>query len=161
MKGNAEVIAAVNGLLADEFCAIHSYILHAEMCENWGYTRLASLIRKDAIEEMGHAEKHLERILFFEGEADVYTIERKPVPKTVQEILQIEHGMEMEAIAAYNRGIETARKAGDAGTREYLEHILQDEEHHELFLRSQLNLMETVGAQNYLAEQVKKSEESK
>lgn len=158
MKGNADVIAVLNRLLADEFTAIHTYVLHAEMCDNWGYKRLASLIMKDAREEMAHAEKHLERILFFDSVPEVYTIERQPVGKTVAELLEAEHGLEVGAVKAYNDAIALALKAGDNGTREMLAVILQDEERHEDFLRTQLDLIKALGAEAYLAEQMKDKE---
>lgn len=155
MKGNAEVIAVLNRLLSDEFCAIHTYVLHAEMCENWGYKRLAGLIMKSALDEMKHAEKHIERMLFLDGAPDVYTIERQLVGASVQELLETQLGMERAAIAAYNEGIKVADKAGDAGSRELFEHILVDEEQHELFLESQLGIIRAVGVANYLSEQLK------
>ena len=155
MKGNANVIAVLNSLLADEFTAIHTYILHAEMCENWGYKRLAGLIRKGAIEEMGHAESHIERILFFDAPPEVYALERMKIGDNVRALLETELGMERGAIAAYNKAIKTAEAAGDAGSRELFEHILKDEERHELFLESQLEMIETVGIANYLSEQMK------
>lgn len=157
MKGNANVIAVLNRLLADELTAIHTYTLHSEMCESWGYTRLASSIMKDAREEMAHAGKHMERILFFDSVPDVYTIERQPVGKTVAELLEAEHGLEVGAIAAYNKAIGIARKAGDNGTCDLLEQILKDEERHEDFLRTQLEMLKTLGAA-YLAEQMKEKE---
>ncbi len=155
MKGNPEVIAVLNRLLADEFCAIHTYVLHSEMCENWGYHRLATLIRKAALDEMKHAEQHIERILFLEGTPDVYSLERKPVGATVPELLETQWRMEQAAIAAYNEAIVVADKAADAGSRELFEHILTDEERHELFLRSQLEIIQTAGLGNYLSEQLK------
>lgn len=155
MKGNAKVIAALQGVLADEFTAIHTYILHAEMCENWGYKRLAQLIRKDAIDEMKHAESHIERILFLDGAPDVYKIDRMKVGANVRELLETELGMERAAIAAYNDGVKVCQTAGDGGTREQFEHILVDEERHELFLESQLEMIETIGLAAYLAEQMK------
>jgi bacterioferritin len=154
MKGNADVIATLNHLLADEFTAIHTYVLHAEMCDNWGYKRLASFIMKDAIDEMGHAEKHLERLLFLEGEPDAYTLQRVPVGKNVMELLESEAKLERGAIAAYNAAIATAAKAADNGSREHFEKILRDEEGHELFLRTQLEMIRTLGLPAYLAEQM-------
>lgn len=155
MKGNADVIAVLNFLLADELTAVHTYILHAEMCENWGYKRLAALIRKSAIEEMRHAESHIERILFFDGAPDVYTLERMKIGDNARALLETELGMERGAVAAYNKAIKTAEAAGDAGSRELFEHILKDEERHELFLESQIGMIETVGIASYLSEQMK------
>lgn len=155
MKGNAEVIAVLNSLLADEFTAIHTYILHAEMCENWGYKRVAGLIRKDAIEEMRHAESHIERILFFDGAPEVYKLEKMTIGDNVRALLETELGMERGAIAAYNKAIKTADAVGDAGSRELFEHILKDEERHELFLESQIEMIDAMGIANYLSEQMK------
>jgi bacterioferritin len=154
MKGNEEVIAVLNGLLADELTAIHTYILHSEMCENWGYKKLAGLIRKDAREEMMHAEKHMERVLFFDAIPDVYKVDRMPVGNTVPELLETQLGMERAAIQAYNNGIAVALRAGDNGTKEYLEKILHDEEAHELFLDSQLEQIRTMGLAQYLSQQM-------
>ncbi len=158
MKGNADVIATLNRLLADEFTAIHTYTLHSEMCNNWGYKRLAALIMKDARDEMHHAEKHMERILFFDSTPEVYTIQRVPVGKSVAEILETEHGLELDAIKAYNDAVALARNAGDNGTREMLAAILHDEEEHEYFLRKQLDMIKSLGAEVYLSEQMKKEE---
>jgi bacterioferritin len=158
MKGNADVIATLNRLLADEFTAIHTYTLHSEMIDNWGYKRLAALIMQDAREEMAHAEKHMERILFFDSVPEVYNIERQPVGNTVAELLEAEHGLELGAITAYNEAIALATKSGDNGTREYLAEILRDEERHEDFLRTQIDLMKAVGAASYLSEKMKAKE---
>ncbi len=155
MKGNAEVIAVLNSVMADEFTAIHTYMLHAEMCDNWGYKRLAGLIRKDAIEEMRHAESHIERILFLDGAPDVFKLDRMTIGDNVRALLEAELGMERGAIAAYNKAIKTADAAGDAGSRELFEHILKDEERHELFLESQVEMIEAMGIANYLSEQMK------
>jgi bacterioferritin len=155
MKGNPEVLTHLNRLLADEFCAIHTYVLHSEMCENWGYRRLAGLILKGAMEEMKHAESHIERLLFLDAIPDVYTLERQKVGANVKELLATEHEMEKGAIAAYNQAIRVAEKVGDNGSREMFERILKEEEEHALFLESQLEQIQAMGLAGYLAEQLK------
>jgi bacterioferritin len=152
MKGKPEVLHVLQEALTDELGAVHGYILHAEMCENWGYKRLAGLTTKRAIEEMKHAEKLISRILFLEGEPDVQSLLKIVVGKDVE--AQLLEGLKSEqaAIVSYNQGIAACVKASDNGSRDLLRDNLLDEERHADFLETQLGLIKQLGLANYLAQ---------
>ena len=154
MKGNPKVIDALNFLLADELTSISQYIVHAEMCNNWGYEKLAGAIEKRAIEEMKHAETHIERLLFLEGQPVVSNLNKMHIGPDVQTILTNDHSAEEGAIAGYNERIKICADLGDNGTREILEHILKDEEAHIDWIEAQLDQIAQMGIQNYLVEQL-------
>ena len=130
MKGNAKLIETLNSLLADELTAINQYIVHSEMCANWGYEKLHKASEKRAIEEMKHAEKLIGRILFLEGRPTVSVLEKMSIGADVPLQLTGDHSLEMGAIKAYNAAIQQAGELSDFATREILEHILQDEDRH-------------------------------
>ena len=130
MKGNAKVIQTLNALLADELTAINQYMVHSEMCANWGYEKLHKQFEKRAIDEMKHAETLIGRILFLEGRPTVSVLEKMSIGADVPLQLAGDHSLEMGAIKAYNAAIKQAGEVGDFATREILEHILQDEDKH-------------------------------
>ena len=130
MKGAAQVIDTLNSLLADELTAINQYMVHAEMCENWGYGKLGEAIQKRAIEEMKHAEKLISRILFLEGSPVVSELRKMQIGHDVPEMFTSDHGLESGAIKSYNAGIVVCGEARDYATREVLERILSDEDRH-------------------------------
>jgi len=152
MKGKPEVIAVLQESLTDELGAAHEYMLHAEMCESWGYKKLAGLTRKRAIEEMRHAEHLMERILYLEGMPDVQSMPKLAIGNDVP--AQLTGGLKSEqgAIASYNQAVATCLKAGDNGSAILLRANLQDEERHADFLETQLSLIKEVGLANYLAQ---------
>jgi bacterioferritin len=154
MKGKAEVLEVLSKMLKEELGALNQYMLHAEMCENWGYTRLASLTKKNSLGEMKHAEKLMERILYLEGMPNLNEVPKLNIGKDVKQQLENDLALELSAVAAYNEAIATARKAGDNGSAELLQGILQDEEAHVDSLETELGLLEQLGLQNYLAEQI-------
>ncbi len=154
MKGNDKVIATLNFLLADELTAISQYMVHSEMCANWGYDRLHKAIEKRAIDEMKHAEKHIGRILFLEGTPIVSKLNPIHVGADVPAQFKNDWAAENGAIKAYNKGIRQAVELGDNGTRELLEGILKDEEVHIDWIEAQLDQIKQMGLQNYLVEQV-------
>ncbi len=154
MKGNAKVIECLNSLLADELTAVSQYMVHSEMCANWGYEKLAEKIEKRAIEEMKHAEKHIARILFLEGLPIVSKLNKMDIGPEVGAQLMNDHVAEEGAIKAYNEGIKLAGELGDNGTKEMLEHILMDEEAHIDWIEAQLDQIGQMGLGNYLVEQV-------
>ena len=158
MKGKPEVLAALSDMLKEELAAINQYILHAEMCDNWGYKRLASQTKKQSIGEMKHAEKLIERILFLEGLPRMDVMEKITIGKDVKEQLRNDLALERGAVAAYNGAIATCRKAGDNATADMLEGILHDEEEHVDYLERQLGLIEQLGLQNYLSQQLEEEE---
>ena len=154
MKGKAEVLEVLSKMLKEELGALNQYMLHAEMCENWGYTRLASLTKKNSIGEMKHAEKLVERILYLEGMPNLNELPKLNIGKDVKQQLGNDLALELNAVAAYNAAVAAARKAGDNGSAELLQGILQDEEGHVDFLETQLGLIEQLGLENYLAQQM-------
>ncbi len=155
MKGNEKIIEQLNALLADELTAVNQYIVHSEMCANWGYGRLHEAIEKRAIEEMKHAEKLIARILFLEGRPIVSTLNKMNIGADVEAQLKSDHASEEGAVQVYNASVQLAVQVSDNGTREMLESILKDEENHIDWLEAQLDQIQQMGIQNYLADQVK------
>ncbi len=154
MKGKSEVLAALSEMLKEELAAINQYILHAEMCDNWGYKRLGDFIKKQSIGEMKHAEKIIERILFLEGTPKMDEMGKIRIGKDVPQQLENDLALEKSAVVAYNEAVETCRKAGDNATADFLKEILIDEEEHVDFLETQLGLIKQLGLQNYLSQQM-------
>jgi bacterioferritin len=130
MKGNQKLIKKLNTLLADELTAINQYIVHSEMCANWGYEKLHNNFEKRAVEEMKHAESLIARILFLEGTPVVSELGKLSIGATIPQQLQYDHEDELKAIQAYNEAILLAGDAKDFATREILEKILNDEDRH-------------------------------
>lgn len=154
MQGNPKIIERLNALLADELTAISQYMVHSEMCANWSYAALHKAVEKRAVDEMKHAEKLIGRILFLEGTPVVSTLNKMSIGADVPAQLKNDHAAEAGAIASYNESIQLAAQAGDNGTRELLEAILKDEEIHIDWLEAQLDQIQHMGIQNYLAQQV-------
>lgn len=155
MKGNDKVIETLNHLLADELTAINQYMVHSEMCANWGYERLHEMIEKRAITEMKHAEKLIARILFLEGIPIVSKLNEIHVGAEVPAQLQNDLDAELGAVKMYNEGIRLCMEVGDGGSRELLEDILEDEEEHTDELEAQLDQIKQMGLAHYLAQQIK------
>ena len=153
MKGNNKVIIQLNERLADELTAISQYIVHAEMCENWGYKKLHDAIQKRAIGEMKHAEKLISRIIFLEGKPTVSVLRQMHIGPDVEKQHKNDWQAERDAITSYNQDIRTCAEEGDNGTRETFESILKDEEGHIDWLEAQLDQIKQMGIQNYLVEQ--------
>jgi bacterioferritin len=154
MKGNPQIIEKLNLLLADELTAINQYMVHSEMCDNWGYEVLHKHIEERAITEMKHAEKLIARILFLEGLPTVSTLNKINIGDEVEAQLQNDLRSELGADKAYNEGIRLAVELGDNRTREILESILADEEEHIDWIEAQLDQIKHMGIQNYLVERV-------
>jgi len=157
MKGNSKLIEALNDLLTAELTGINQYFIHAKMCENWGYRRLAEVNRKESIGEMKHADELIERILFLEGVPNMQRLGKVRVGETVAEQLKLDHSLELDAIGRLNKTIALAVDVGDNGSRELLEKILVSEEEHVDWIEAQLELIKQVGEQNYLAQQIRES----
>jgi len=130
MKGNKKLIGTLNSLLADELTAINQYMVHSEMCSNWGYEKLHSHFEKRAIDEMKHAEKLIGRILFLEGLPVVSNLKKINIGDVADVQLNNDHHAEEDAIKAYNDAIVLAGDVKDFATREVLESILKDEDRH-------------------------------
>ena len=154
MKGNKHIIDVLNQVLRKELTGINQYFLHAKMCENWGYERLQKHIREESIEEMRHADKIIERILFLEGTPNVSAYDKIMIGSTVKQQLENDLALEMAALTILRPGIKTCLETSDDSSRELLEHILVDEEKHVDWIESQLHQIEEVGYQNYLAQQI-------
>ena len=154
MRGNKQVIALLNEVLKAELTAINQYFLHAEMCENWGYMRLAASGRKESIEEMLHAEALIERILYLDGTPTMHELFPLRIGKTVKAQIENDLQLEYEAVPRLNKGIALCVEVGDNGSRDLLAKILSDEEHHVDFLEAQLQQIAEVGIENYLAQQI-------
>ena len=158
MKGDRKVLAVLQEVLKAELTAINQYFLHAEMCENWGYHRLAAHTRKESIEEMRHAEKLLERMLLLDGSPNMSDYFKINIGQTVEQQFKNDLQVEYEAVKRLNAGIETCVAAGDNGSRELLEKILVDEEEHVDHLEAQLHAISEMGIENYLAQQLHEKE---
>jgi bacterioferritin len=154
VKGDSKVIAVLNQVLKAELTAINQYFLHAEMCENWGYERMATRTRAESIEEMQHAEKLMERILLLDGSPNMSDYFKINIGQTVKAQLENDLNLEYDAVKRLNSGIQTCVQAGDNGSRELLGKILLDEEHHIDWLEGQLHAIDEMGIENYLAQQL-------
>jgi bacterioferritin len=154
MKGNERVLGFLNEVLKAELTAINQYFLHGEMMENWGYMRLAGITRKESIEEMRHAESLMERILYLDGMPRMNELFPLRIGKNVREQLQNDLNLEYEAVARLNDAVRTAVEVNDNGSRELFAKILVDEEHHIDYLEAQLHMIEEMGYDNYLAQQM-------
>ena len=155
MKGNEKLIAKLNDLLADELTAINQYIVHSEMCANWGYDRLHNMTEKRAIDEMKHAEKLIARILFLEGTPTVSNLNAIHIGQEVPKQIQSDRAAEVSAVKNYNEAIHLANEVGDAATREMLEDIIQDEDRHLDWLEEQLDQISQMGDGIYLSTQTR------
>lgn len=154
MKGHDKIIDKLNFLLADELTAINQYMVHSEMCDNWGYARLDKKIEERAIAEMKHAERLIARILFLDGRPIVSNLNQINIGPEVPAIHQNDWEAERGAIKNYNDGIKLAVELEDSGTREILEDILEDEEDHIDWIEAQLDQIKQMGVANYLVEQI-------
>ena len=156
MKSSEEVLTLLNNLLTNELTAINQYYVHAKMCQNWGYERLAHKVREESIDEMRHADEVITRILFLEGIPNLQRYHKLHIGETVKEQLESDLQLEYAAIAFLNQGIEVARKVNDNATEHMMTKILVSEEEHTDWLEAQLELIKQVGEANYLAQQMKK-----
>lgn len=154
MKGSKKVVDALNEVLAGELVGISQYFLHAKMCRNWGYQRLAEVNYRESIDEMKHAEKLVERILFLEGVPNLQRLGKINVGETVPEQLRLDLALEVEAVKRLNDAIALCVAEGDNVSRDLLAHILESEEEHLDWLETQLGLVEKLGESTYLAEQL-------
>jgi len=152
MKGNDQIIARLNETLIAEFTAIHQYFIHAEMEENWGYKKLSSYVRRQSIDEMKHAEKLIERILFLDGVPSMGELKPLNVGEDVKTQLENDLQVEYDAVQQLNVAVAEAREAGDNGSRELFEKILVDEEDHVDWLEAQLQSIADMGIGLYLAQ---------
>jgi bacterioferritin len=155
VKGHPDIIQTLNALLVEELTAINQYMVHSEMCDNWGYARLHKAIERIAIDEMRHAEKLIGRILFLEGLPTVSKLNPLKIGADVKGIIDSDLDGEHDAIASYNKAIQQANTLLDGGTRELLEGILQDEERHLDFHESHRDQIQQMGLPVFLVNQTR------
>jgi len=153
-RPNKKIITLLNDVLTAELTAINQYFLHAKMCQDWGYNRLAAHIRTESIDEMKHAETLIDRILYLGGVPNVQRLGKVTIGETVREQLELDLAFEYTAIKRLNKGITLCRDEEDNGSRAILEDILISEDEHIDWLEAQIDLIEQVGEQAYLAQQI-------
>src|SRR6266700_6037901 len=158
MRGNEKVLRDLSESLKAELTAINQYFLHAKMCENWGYYRLAEKNREESISEMDHAEKLMQRILFLEGTPNMTEIGPIKVGTNVKAQLESDLALELHAVKQLNDAIKVSAEVGDNASRELFEEILKDEEEHVDYLEGQLHAMGEMGMENYVAQQLHKGD---
>ena len=154
MKGDKQVIEILNEVLSAELTGINQYFIHAMMCANWRYKRLAEHSRKESIEEMTHAQQVIERLLYLDGVPNMQKYMKINVGQNVQEQHQFDLEVEKSAVERLNRGVALCRDKGDNGTKVLLEKLLHEEEEHVDWLEAQLQQIKDMGIQNYLAQQI-------
>jgi bacterioferritin len=154
MQGNPKVIAKLQEALKEELTAINQYFLHAEMCENWGYKKLAKFIKKQSIDEMKHAEELIERILFLDGTPSLTELMQLNIGQNVKSQLENDLKLEVNAVRMYNEAAKLARDEADNASRELFERLLRDEEQHVDWLEAQVHQINEVGYERYLSRQI-------
>jgi bacterioferritin len=154
MQGHARIIELLNDVLTGELTAVNQYFVHAKMCDNWGFPRIAKEVRDESMEEMRHAESLVERILFLEGTPNLQRLGNVLVGETVPEQFATDLATELDARERLVSGIALCIEIGDHASRELLEHILVDEEEHIDWIETQQAAIERTGLENYLAEQL-------
>ena len=154
MQGDPEIIALLNEQLTSELTAINQYFLHAKMQQNWGLTKLAAYTRAESLDEMRHAEKITDRILFLEGLPNYQRLSALRIGQTVREQLQADLKIELEVVERLRPGIALCRSKGDMTTANLFEEILADEEHHIDYIETNLDLIDKLGEPLYLAQLV-------
>jgi bacterioferritin len=153
MKGDPRVIDALNKALTIELTAVNQYFLQAKMCVHWGYGKIGKRFRDESIEEMRHADRLIERILYLEGSPNVTRYGEVRIGTTVKEQLENSLKLERSAVKAYNEAIALAAEAKDAGSREVMDGILVESEEDAEWLEAHLHVIEEIGLANYLAQQ--------
>ena len=154
MQGDREIIEALNEILTAELTAISQYFIHSRMCDNWGYRRLAKKKYDESIEEMKDADKIIQRVLYLEGVPNMQRLGPIRAGEDAVEQHRLDLEMERAAIERYNRTIALCNAKGDHGTRDLLDELLRGEEHSADWLESQLHIVEEIGKERYLAEQI-------
>jgi len=154
VKGDAEILKALQEVLSAELTAINQYFIHARMLRNWRYMRLADHTDKESIGEMKHAQEAIDRILYLDGVPNMQKYMKINVGKTVPDMMRVDHALEVDAVKRLNRGIALATEKADNGTRALFERILVSEEEHIDWLEAQMQQLKDLGTENYLAQQI-------
>lgn len=155
MQGNPRIIDLLNEVLTGELTAVSQYFLHAKMCLNWGFERLGKRIYDESLDEMKHAQRLVDRILFLDGLPNLQRLGKLTIGQTVVEILKNDLALELHTVPRLNDGIRLCRGEGDNASEDLLMKILVDSEGHVDWLESQLELVRQAGEQNYLAQQIR------
>jgi bacterioferritin len=153
MRGNEKVISHLNEALKEELTAINQYMMHAEMCHNWGYHRLGGYIKKQSIDEMKHAEALMERLLFLDALPQMDYLPLN-IGQNVRAQIEADHKLEVNAVKMYNDAIRVAREAGDDASSDLFRRLLKDEEEHVDWLEAQLHQIKEIGYERYLSMQL-------
>lgn len=151
MKAKPGILKALQDVLTKELTGINQYFLHSKLCSNWGYGRLAKKNWDESMDEMRHADKVMDRMLFLEGEPNMTRYDKVVMGKDVRGIMESDLALEMAALKVLRAGISTCMEQEDHATRELFEHILVDEEEHVDWLEAQLDKIDTMGIENYLS----------
>jgi bacterioferritin len=154
MKGSSEVITQLNEILKGEVTAVNQYFLHASMCRNWGYRRLYKKLYEESLEEMRHAQRLIDRILFLEGLPALAQPLAVHVGHDLKDLMERDLQLEASTLPPLKQGVTLCLEQGDVGTRELLEHLIVEGEAHFEWLETQLHLIDTVGLENYAAQQM-------
>ncbi len=154
MQGHPQIIELLNSVLRKELTGINRYVVHAKMCENWGYNVLAKVNRDEAMDETKHAEKIIDRVLFLDGTPNMSSYDRIMIGDNVRVQLENDLALEMAALQVLGPGVKLCIELGATGSRELLEHIIVDEEHHVDWIEAKLHKISELGYENYLAEQI-------
>jgi bacterioferritin len=156
LKGHKDIIELLNDVLTAELTGINQYFIHAKLCHHWGYDRLAHRIRHESIDEMKHAEKIIDRVLYLEGIPNMQRLSKVNVGESVPEQFKLDLALERDAIERLNKGVGLCASLGDNGSRDMLEEMLVSEEEHADWLETQLETIKQVGEAHYLSQQIKK-----
>ena len=154
MKGNQEVIDYLKLILTNELTAINQYFLHSRMCKDWGYQKLADKMQEESIDEMKHAREVIDRILFLEGTPNLQKIHPLKIGTTVKKQLENDLLLENQAVKDLKSAIPVTQKFSDFASKEFLEKILISEEEHIDWIESQLNIINEIGIESYLSQQI-------
>ncbi len=154
MQGSKKVLDILSDVLTGELTAINQYFMHARLCDNWGYTKLAKVIQAESIDEMKHAQELMDRILFFDAIPNLQKLSKLNIGENVEEQFKADLALEFSAIKRLKDGIKVCIEESDFGSRDLLERILVDEEKHVDWLEAQLSVIKDIGLKSYLAEQI-------
>ena len=154
MKGSKEVLTVLADVLAAELTAINQYFIHAKLCKNWGYNKLAEYLKHESIDEMKHADLIIERILYLDGIPDLQKYMKINVGNNMNEILANDLAVEYSAVDRLNKGVDICVAQKDNGSRELLEQILVAEEEHIDWIETQQSIIKDIGLDKYLAEKL-------
>jgi bacterioferritin len=154
MKGSSAIITQLNEVLKGEVTAVNQYFLHASMCKNWGYLRLHKKIYEESLEEMRHAQRLIDRILFLEGMPALAQPLSVHVGHDLKDLLERDLQLEASALSPLKQGVTLCLEQNDPGTRELFEHLIVEGEEHIEWLETQLHLINTIGLEHYAAQQM-------